>query len=49
LETPIRGLWYDKWTKDGGMIDEPAPASTFYHIVCAIHEAGDVLDRISKS
>lgn len=49
LQTPIKGLWYDKWTKDGGMIDEPAPASTFYHIVCAIYEAGDVLDRLGKS
>lgn len=49
LQTPIKGLWYDKWTKDSGMIDEPAPASTFYHIVCAVHEAGSVLDNIAKS
>lgn len=38
LATPIQGLWYDKWPKDGSMTDEPAPASTFYHIVCAILE-----------
>jgi len=29
------------------MLDEPAPASTFYHIVCAIYEAEAVL-AVSK-
>lgn len=38
LATPIPGLWYDKWPKGTPMIDEPAPASTFYHIVCAVQE-----------
>jgi len=43
LDTPVKGLWFDKWPADKPMIDEPAPASTFYHIACAIYEAEDVL------
>lgn len=38
LNTPIRGLWWDKLKPDGAFIDEPAPASSFYHIICAIAE-----------
>ncbi len=48
LDTPIRGLWFDKWPADAPMIDEPAPASTFYHIVCAIYEAEDALKAMTK-
>ncbi|MTI08102.1 AGE family epimerase/isomerase [Roseibium denhamense] len=32
------GLWHDKLKPDGTFADEPAPASSFYHIVCAISE-----------
>jgi mannose-6-phosphate isomerase len=39
LDTPIKGLWYDKWPEGGSLLDEPAPASTFYHILCACYEA----------
>jgi mannose-6-phosphate isomerase len=46
LDTPIAGLWFDKWPEDAPMIDEPAPASTFYHIACAIYEAEDVLKTL---
>ncbi len=45
LDTPVSGLWFDKWPHDAPMIDEPAPASTFYHIVCAIYELDEVLKR----
>ncbi len=41
LDTPVKGLWRDKLQADGTFVDEPAPASSFYHIVCAILE----LDR----
>ncbi|WP_426029407.1 AGE family epimerase/isomerase [Caulobacter sp. DWP3-1-3b2] len=41
LDTPVRGLWRDKLRADGTFVDEAAPASSFYHIVCAILE----LDR----
>ncbi|WP_153769510.1 AGE family epimerase/isomerase [Labrenzia sp. CE80] len=34
------GLWKDKLRQDGSFVDEPAPASSFYHIVCAIAELG---------
>jgi mannose-6-phosphate isomerase len=43
LQTPVKGLWYDKRSPDGRFIDEPAPASTFYHIVCAILDANDTV------
>ncbi|NVK33720.1 MAG: AGE family epimerase/isomerase [Rhodobacteraceae bacterium] len=32
------GLWRDKMAADGTLMEEPAPASTFYHIICAISE-----------
>jgi mannose/cellobiose epimerase-like protein (N-acyl-D-glucosamine 2-epimerase family) len=32
------GLYRDKSLPDGGFVDEPAPASTLYHIVCALAE-----------
>lgn len=41
LRTPTPGLWFDRMTAAGDLIDAPAPASSFYHIVCAI----DVLER----
>ncbi len=36
LDTPTKGLWRDKMREDGSFVEEPAPASSFYHIVCAI-------------
>jgi mannose/cellobiose epimerase-like protein (N-acyl-D-glucosamine 2-epimerase family) len=38
LATPIPGLWYDRIGVDGRLVDEPAPASTFYHLVVAVAE-----------
>ncbi len=38
LQTPAAGVWYDKLRPDGTFVDEPAPASSFYHIICAIAE-----------
>jgi len=43
LDVPTRGLWRDWITADGAFVDEPAPASSLYHIVGAIAE----LDRAS--
>jgi mannose-6-phosphate isomerase len=45
LDTPVPGLWRDRWDENGGFREEPAPASSFYHIVCAITE----LDRTIAS
>lgn len=36
LETPVPGLWRDRMLADGTFAAEPAPASSFYHIICAI-------------
>ena len=36
LDTPIAGLWRDKLLGDGSWVDEPAPASSFYHIIDAL-------------
>jgi len=38
LQTPAKGVWFDKMRPDGTFVDEPAPASSFYHIICAIAE-----------
>jgi mannose-6-phosphate isomerase len=38
LETPVSGLWYDRLTPGNEFVNEPAPASSFYHIVCAARE-----------
>jgi mannose-6-phosphate isomerase len=40
LETPIPGLWFDRIDAHGNLVDEPAPASSFYHLVAAIAELG---------
>jgi mannose-6-phosphate isomerase len=36
LEMPTKGLWRDKLHPNGEFTIEPAPASSFYHIVCAV-------------
>ena len=46
LDTPMPGLWYDKIDAQGKRVDEPAPASTFYHLVAAISEIS-ALARVS--
>ncbi len=46
LDTPQRGLWRDKLNVDGSFVEEPAPASSFYHIVCAIAELEHTLKRV---
>jgi mannose/cellobiose epimerase-like protein (N-acyl-D-glucosamine 2-epimerase family) len=38
LDCPIPGLWYDRIDVEGNVVDEPAPASSFYHLVAAIAE-----------
>lgn len=48
LDTPVRGLWRDKMAADGTFLGEPAPASSFYHIVAAIAELNRVAARHSR-
>ena len=45
LATPVQGLWLDVQLPNGELLDSPAPASTFYHLVGAIV----VLDKTLKS
>jgi mannose/cellobiose epimerase-like protein (N-acyl-D-glucosamine 2-epimerase family) len=44
LDVPLRGLWRDTLTASGEFLDEPAPASSMYHIVGAIAQ----LDRSAR-
>ncbi|MDF0700403.1 AGE family epimerase/isomerase [Rhizobium sp. MC63] len=46
LATEIPGLWYDKLSADGTFVHEPAPASSFYHILCSIYEVRDTLKQL---
>ncbi len=39
LQTPVVGSWRDKLNPDGTFLMEPAPASSLYHIACAILDA----------
>jgi mannose/cellobiose epimerase-like protein (N-acyl-D-glucosamine 2-epimerase family) len=45
LDHGARGLWYDKIDREGKFVAEPAPASSFYHIICAIAEFGEALKQ----
>jgi mannose-6-phosphate isomerase len=38
LDTPVRGAWRDKLKPDGSFVDEPAPATSLYHLTVAILE-----------
>lgn len=45
LNTPVRGLWYDKRRSDGSFIDEDVPASTLYHITSALTQLRETTAR----
>lgn len=36
LDTPVKGLWFDRFEPNGQFTPEPAPASSLYHIICCI-------------
>ena len=38
VEVTPAGLWRDRLNPDGSFVEEPASASSFYHIVCALNE-----------
>jgi mannose/cellobiose epimerase-like protein (N-acyl-D-glucosamine 2-epimerase family) len=44
LNTRTPGLWHDWLDRDGGFAPGRAPASTFYHIVCAIAELAEACE-----
>ena len=35
-DVPVRGLWLDRMRADGSLVEEAAPASSFYHIVTGL-------------
>jgi mannose/cellobiose epimerase-like protein (N-acyl-D-glucosamine 2-epimerase family) len=41
LDVPVAGLWRDGLLSDGRWIEEPAPASSFYHIIDALRVLND--------
>jgi mannose/cellobiose epimerase-like protein (N-acyl-D-glucosamine 2-epimerase family) len=43
LRHPVVGGWYDQFDRDNRSLVETIPASSFYHILCAIAEAERVL------
>jgi len=45
FDTPVRGLWRDRMNVEGAFIEEPVPASSFYHIV----GAALALDRLARA
>jgi len=47
LDTPVNGLWWDKMTANGSFENEPASASSFYHIIAAIVQLDDTVGKLS--
>ncbi|KZD20636.1 AGE family epimerase/isomerase [Tardiphaga robiniae] len=43
LQHPVAGGWYDRFDAGGRSLVDAIPASTFYHVLCAIAEADRVL------
>jgi mannose/cellobiose epimerase-like protein (N-acyl-D-glucosamine 2-epimerase family) len=41
FDTPTKGLWRDMLRDDGSFVQQAAPASSFYHIVCGLAELID--------
>ncbi len=42
LETPALGVWRDKLRADGSFVDEPAPATSLYHILGACRQLAEL-------
>ena len=43
LRHPVLGGWYDQFDRDNRSLVESIPASSFYHVLCAVTEAERVL------
>jgi mannose/cellobiose epimerase-like protein (N-acyl-D-glucosamine 2-epimerase family) len=43
LSHPVVGGWYDQFDRDGNSLVATIPASSFYHVFCAVTEAEQVL------
>jgi len=49
FDTPIEGLWWDKNLANDSFVDEPASASSLYHIIEAIGQTDESLNKSSRS
>ncbi|MBU1377235.1 MAG: AGE family epimerase/isomerase [Alphaproteobacteria bacterium] len=38
LDTPARGAWRERMRADGTFVEEPSPATSFYHLFLAVRE-----------
>lgn len=38
LDTPVRGVWRERMAAHGGFVEQPSPATSFYHLYLAIRE-----------
>lgn len=38
VDPTVSGLWHERMAADGTFLDEPAPASSLYHMACALEE-----------
>ena len=43
LSHPVTGGWYDQFDRDGTSLVATIPASSFYHVLCAVTEAEQVI------
>lgn len=43
LRHPVAGGWYDQFDRDGNSLVPTIPASSFYHVLCAVTEAEQVI------
>ena len=48
LATPVQGLWRDKLDARSAFVDEPAPASSLYHLMAAAGELAEPLRAASR-
>jgi mannose-6-phosphate isomerase len=39
----VAGGWYDQFDRDGNSLVATIPASSFYHVFCAVAEAEQVI------
>lgn len=45
MQTGVPGMWYDLMLENGSFRHAAAPASSFYHIICAVGELARYVDR----
>lgn len=47
IATDVVGTWRERMNPDGSFLFEPSPASSLYHITCAIAEAHNILPKLT--